>query len=162
MAAVCIDKREAGQGMAAGRTYCDGEMLAKVVVHPRAEDASEDFPTYEDWLVDASNFLDKYPPDVAGQMLYEQRGCKQCHSVDGSPGIGPSFLGKFGSQEAMLTGETVLVEENYIRESILNPQARIVAGYDTVMPTYQGRLKDPEIMAIIEYLKAPEGAPQEE
>jgi cytochrome c oxidase subunit 2 len=120
-------------------------MLSKLVVHERAD--------FDAWLEEASDFLSKMPPAEAGEMLYNMRGCKQCHSVDGSPGTGPSFLGKFGSEEKMLTGETVLVEENYIRESILNPQARVVAGYDPVMPTYQGRLKDEEITAIIEYMK---------
>jgi len=120
-------------------------MLSKVVVHERAE--------FDGWLEEASDFLSKMPPAEAGEMLYNMRGCKQCHSVDGSPGIAPSFLGKFGSEEQLLTGETVVVEENYIRESILNPQARVVAGYDPVMPTYQGRLKDEEITAIIEYMK---------
>jgi cytochrome c oxidase subunit 2 len=120
-------------------------MLSKLVVHERAE--------FDSWLEEASDFLSKMPPAEAGEMLYNMRGCKQCHSVDGSPGIGPSFLGKFGSEEQLLTGETVVVEENYIRESILDPQARIVAGYDPVMPTYQGRLKDEEITAIIEYMK---------
>ena len=120
-------------------------MLSKLVVHERAE--------FDSWLAEASDFLSKMPPAEAGEMLYNMRGCKQCHSVDGTPGIGPSFLGKFGSEEPLLTGETVLVEENYIRESILDPQAKIVAGYDPVMPTYQGRLKDEEITAIIEYMK---------
>jgi cytochrome c oxidase subunit 2 len=54
-------------------------------------------------------------------------------------------------------GGTVTVDENYIRESILEPMAKVVAGYEPVMPTYQGRLKDAEIMAIIEYLKSLSG-----
>jgi len=86
-------------------------------------------------------------------MLYNVRGCKQCHSVDGSPGIAPTFLGLYGSEELLITGERVAVDENYVRESVLNPQARVTAGYDPVMPTYQGRLKDDEITAIIEYIK---------
>ena len=65
-------------------------------------------------------------------------------------------------RKGLADGSRVLVDENYIRESILEPQARIVAGYEPVMPTYQGRLSDPEIMAIIEYLKAPESATPEE
>jgi cytochrome c oxidase subunit 2 len=120
-------------------------MLSKLVVHERAE--------FDSWLEEASDFLSKMPPAEAGELLYNMRGCKQCHSVDGTPGIAPSFLGKFGSEEKLLTGETVVVEENYIRESIVDPQARIVAGFDPVMPTYQGRLKDEEITAIIEYMK---------
>ena len=83
-------------------------------------------------------------------------------SMDGSAKTGPTMLGVFGRTEKMADGGTVTVDENYIRESILEPNARVVAGFEPVMPTYQGRLKDAEIMAIIEYLKAPEGASQEE
>jgi cytochrome c oxidase subunit 2 len=86
-------------------------------------------------------------------MLYNQRGCKQCHSVDGSPGIAPTFVGLFGSESVLTTGERVPVDENYIRESIYEPQAKVTAGYDPVMPTYRGRLSDDEVTAIIEYLK---------
>ena len=62
----------------------------------------------------------------------------------------------------MADGSSLIVDENYIRESILEPNARVVAGFEPVMPTYQGRLKDAEILAIIEYLKAPTGASVEE
>jgi cytochrome c oxidase subunit 2 len=124
-------------------------MLSKVIVHPSR-------PDFDKWLADAGNFLDKLPPEKlweGGQKLYNQRGCKQCHSVDGTAGIGPSFKGIWGHNQPLKGGGEVLVEENYVRESILNPQAKIVAGFEPVMPTYQGRLKDKEITAIIEYLK---------
>jgi cytochrome c oxidase subunit 2 len=98
----------------------------------------------------------------AGRKLFQSRGCQQCHSMDGSAKTGPTLLGIFGRQEEMADGSTVIADENYIRESILEPNARVVAGYEPVMPTYQGRLKDEEIMAIIEYLKAPESATPEE
>ena len=60
------------------------------------------------------------------------------------------------------SGTTIIADENYIRQSILEPQAVVVSGYEPFMPTYQGRLSDEEITAIIEYLKAPEGASDEE
>jgi len=128
--------------------YCGtshSTMLSKVVVHPEGE--------FEPWLEEASDFLSRMPPAEAGQMLYSTRGCPQCHSIDGSSGIGPTFQGLFGSEEALTTGDTVTVDENYVRESILEPQAKVTAGYDPVMPTYRGRLKDEEIGAIIEFLK---------
>jgi cytochrome c oxidase subunit 2 len=128
--------------------YCGtnhSTMLSKVVVHPPGQ--------FEKWLEDAGNFLAKLPPAEAGEKLYLQRGCKQCHSVDGKSGIGPTFKNLYGEPQALRSGETVVADENYIRTSILNPQAQIVAGYEPVMPTYQGRLKDAEISAIIEYLK---------
>lgn len=132
--------------------YCGKDhsaMLAKVRVHERGG--------FEPWLEQASDFLARMPPAEAGGMLYQVRGCKQCHSVDGSPGTGPSFLGLWGSSERLRDGDSVTVDENYVRQSILEPQTRVTAGYQPVMPTYQGRLKDEEIGAIIEYLKTLKG-----
>ena len=67
--------------------------------------------------------------------------------------VGPSFYRLFGQQVVLDTGETINVDDNYIRESILEPQAKARTGYRKVMPTYQGQLKDEEIAAIIEYIK---------
>jgi cytochrome c oxidase subunit 2 len=128
--------------------YCGTDhssMLAKVIVHEPG--------MFDPWLEEASDiFRDRSLPEV-GELLYNQRGCKQCHTVDGSAGTGPTFYGVYGSSHGLADGGSVTVDENYIRESILEPRAKITAGYDAVMPTYQGRLKDKEITAIIEYLK---------
>jgi cytochrome c oxidase subunit 2 len=128
--------------------YCGtshSNMLAKVVVHPPGE--------FEKWVEEAANFVDKMPPAEAGLKLYQQRGCQQCHSADGKGGTGPTFKGIWGHQQLLTDGSKVLVDENYVRESILAPQAKIAAGFEPVMPTYQGRIKDKEITALIEYLK---------
>ena len=128
--------------------YCGtshSDMIATCIVHETGE--------FEKWLEDASNFLDRVSPAEGGRILYKGRGCAQCHSVDGTAGIGPSFKGIFGKSHVLRDGDSVIADENYIRESILEPQAKIVAGYEPVMPTYQGRLKDREVTAIIEYIK---------
>ena len=62
----------------------------------------------------------------------------------------------------MTDGSTVVVDENYIRESLLEPNAKVVAGFEAVMPTYQGRLKDDEILALIAYIKSLDGKTGEE
>jgi cytochrome c oxidase subunit 2 len=93
-------------------------------------------------------------PVLMGGQLYGRKGCKQCHSIDGSAGTGPTFLGLYGAERLMQDGTKVVADENYIRESILNPNAKIVAGYQAVMPTYQGRLKEREITALIAYLES--------
>ncbi len=137
--------------------YCGtshSDMLAHVIVHPPGE--------FEQWLDQASNFLETMSPVDAGRKLFQVRGCQQCHSMDGSAKTGPSLLGVFGREAQMADGSIVVADENYLRQSILEPNARVVAGYEPVMPTYQGRLEDEEILAIIEYLKAPEGASPEE
>ena len=129
--------------------YCGDEhsnMLASLVVHTRAD--------YENWLKDAANYLKTLPPAEAGKILYQRRGCGQCHSTDGTAGTGPSLKGIFGTRQRMSDGRDVLVDDNYIRESILEPQAKIVAGYQPVMSTYKGLLSDDDVTALIEYIKS--------
>jgi cytochrome c oxidase subunit 2 len=120
-------------------------MTTKVVVHAAGE--------FDKWLEDASNLLAHMSPQDAGRELYKGRGCSQCHSIDGKVGTGPTFLNLFGHPVAMKDGTTLTADENYIRESILNPQARLVAGFQPVMPTFKGKFKDEEITAVIEYIK---------
>jgi len=88
-----------------------------------------------------------------GELLYNRRGCAGCHSIDGSKLVGPSFKDLYGSQHALQSGSDVLVDDNYVRESIIDPKAKIVAGYQPVMPSYKGQLSDDDIASIIEYLK---------
>jgi len=128
--------------------YCGTEhstMLALVIVHEPG--------TFEKWLADASDPFKTRSPAEVGALLIKRRGCLQCHTTDGSAGQGPTFQGAFGREEAFRDGSRGIVDENYIRESILNPQAKIVAGFEPIMPTYQGQLRDREIDAIIDYLK---------
>ncbi len=129
--------------------YCGtghSTMLAKVVVHPPGG--------YETWLAEASNFLKTMSPVDAGRKLFKARGCAQCHSIDGTVKTGPTFRGFFGRPVTLADGKTVIADEDYCRESMLDPHAKIVAGFEPVMPTFQGRLKDEEITCIIQYLKS--------
>ncbi len=129
--------------------YCGtshSDMLARVVVHAPGE--------YEKWLEEASNFIDKLPATEAGARLYLSRGCASCHTADGSAGTGPTFKALFGHDQKLSDGSTVKVDENYIRESIIEPQVKVAAGFEPVMPTYKGRIKDKEITVLIEYIKS--------
>jgi cytochrome c oxidase subunit 2 len=89
-----------------------------------------------------------------GKELLNQKGCVSCHSVDGSQKVGPSFKGVFGSKVPLNNGETVEADENYLRESIQNPNAKIVKGFGPVMPTYQGLVNEEELNAMIAYIKS--------
>jgi cytochrome c oxidase subunit 2 len=121
-------------------------MLSQVVVHTPAE--------YEKWLRDEEDKnLNRSPVEI-GADLYKTRGCAQCHSLDGTRGIGPSFKGVFGKEEFMADGSKLTVDEDYIHESIIEPQAKIVAGFAPVMPTFKGKLKDKEIAGLVEYIKS--------
>jgi cytochrome c oxidase subunit 2 len=88
-----------------------------------------------------------------GEKLYTSKGCLACHTTTGAPGIGPSWKGVWSKQEATNVG-TVTVDENYVRESILDPQAKIVNGFGAVMPTFRGQITDPEIGEVIAYIKS--------
>jgi cytochrome c oxidase subunit 2 len=88
-----------------------------------------------------------------GKQLYAARACIGCHSLNGSPGSGPTWKGIFGHEVATDKG-TVKIDENYIRESILQPNAKIVAGFQGgIMPSFAGQLKDDEVNALIEFIK---------
>lgn len=88
-----------------------------------------------------------------GKQIYEENACQTCHSRDGSDGIGPTHQNIFGREEQMASGETITVDEEYLRESIVNPNAKIVEGYDPVMAPYS-YLSDAEVQSLIAYLKS--------
>lgn len=130
--------------------YCGqkhSSMISKVVVHETRGD-------FDKWLQNASDIHKNKSPVEAGEYFYKSRGCIQCHSLDGTPKNGPSFKGLFGKDEKMTDGSTIKVDNNYLRESILEPQAHIVAGFRPIMPTFKGQLTDQDITAIIEFIKA--------
>lgn len=107
---------------------------------------------YKEWLASASSG-DDLPLDKLGEKLYASKACITCHSVDGSPKVGPSWKGLYGSKRQLKSGESVVSDENHIRDSILNPGAQVTAGFDNVMPTYAGSLSDREIEGLIAYIK---------
>jgi len=103
---------------------------------------------FEKWLSGSSNLS----VVASGEKLFQELGCVTCHKQD-STGRGPSLSGVFGSKVKLQTGETLVADENYLRESILNPQAKIVAGHQPIMPTYQGLISEEGLLQIIAYIK---------
>jgi len=132
--------------------YCGmshSDMLSKVVAEsPEEFNKWVDFDPYK---VGPGQTLAQ-----VGEKLYNDKACLTCHSLDGSPkaGGGPSFKGLWGKQETLADGSTVAVDENYLRESILVPGAKIVKGYQPVMPSFQGSLKENHVAGLIEFIKA--------
>lgn len=107
---------------------------------------------YNVWVEQANSGGAGSTPEEYGKVLYKKYACSTCHSTDGSKITGPSWKGIWGMQEHTSAG-VVKIDENYIRESILTPNAKIVNGYQPVMPSYTGILKDKDIEAIIAYIK---------
>ena len=90
---------------------------------------------------------------ATGEELFQQVGCSGCHRPDGG-GVGPSLVGVFGQPQPLEGGQTVIADEEYIRNSILMPNDQIVAGYEPVMPSYEGQLGEEQLLQIIEYIKS--------
>jgi cytochrome c oxidase subunit 2 len=83
--------------------------------------------------------------------VYQQSGCRACHSIDGTPGTGPSWRGDWGApRPGSAEGQ---VDEAYVRESILNPAAYIAPGFQNVMPSFQGVLTDDQINGVVAYIR---------
>lgn len=89
----------------------------------------------------------------AGARLFQNLGCISCHQMDGS-GVGPSLVGVFGEPVPLESGQTVVADMQYIRDSILDPNAQIVAGYPPIMPTYEDQVTEEELLRLVEYIQA--------
>jgi len=96
-----------------------------------------------------------------GQKLFQQLGCGSCHRSD-TQGRGPNLVGVFGKPVLLEDGRTVTADENYVRESILNPGAKIVAGFKNIMPSFQGVVNEEQLLSLIAYVKSLQGSQQAE
>lgn len=92
-------------------------------------------------------------PADQGKAVFESAGCLGCHSTDGSAKVGPTLKGIFGSKVELSDGKTVQVDEAYLKESLVEPNAKVVKGFQPIMPTFKATLKDEEIAALIDYMK---------
>ncbi|MBK6531424.1 MAG: cytochrome c oxidase subunit II [Deltaproteobacteria bacterium] len=95
----------------------------------------------------------EFTPAEWGEQLYTQQNCNTCHSVNGTPMTGPTWQHLFGQQVPLTDGTRVLADENFLRRSILEPNAQVVQGFGPIMPSYQGSLTDRQLDAIIAYIR---------
>jgi cytochrome c oxidase subunit 2 len=120
--------------------YCGAdhsEMIGSVyVMEPAA---------YQAWLTGTPG---DEPQAVAGARIFAQYACNSCHGVRA-----PTLAGLYGSKVALSDGSVVVADDNYIRESIVAPRAKIVLGYAPIMPTFKGQLSEEQIMDLIAYIK---------
>jgi cytochrome c oxidase subunit 2 len=125
--------------------YCGtkhSEMKGQVIVMSPSD--------YEQWLSGQPAGL---RPVEAGRVLFENLRCDTCHAA-GSGQRGPDLRGRFGEFVRLSDGQTLLFDEAYARESILEPAKRVVSGYQALMPTYQGQVSEGQIQHLIAYIKA--------
>jgi len=88
-----------------------------------------------------------------GQRVAADAGCLRCHTVDGTPHIGPTFAGLFGARIPLEDGSTIVADEAYLTSSMMDPAAQVHQGFPAVMPSYQGLLSAPQIGALVEYIR---------
>ena len=88
-----------------------------------------------------------------GQALFQKYACNTCHTEDAT-GRGPVLLGLYGSTVTLSNNATVVADDNYIRESILNPQAKIVKGFGPIMPTFQGQVNEDDLLKLLAYVRS--------
>lgn len=89
-----------------------------------------------------------------GKRAFAEKGCNACHSITGESVVGPTVKGLFGSEREFVDGATATADENYLRESIMDPQQHVVKGFQPVMPTFRGTLTDDDTNALIAYIKS--------
>jgi cytochrome c oxidase subunit II len=144
--------------------YCGTEhsrMMGRVVVMEPNQ--------YQAWLstsastVAASGGADaKANVSSAGAQLFTKLGCVNCHKA-AAGALGPSLANVFGHSVQLQSGETVTADEGYLRESILTPQAKLVAGFPPIMPTFKGLVSEEGVMQLIAYIKEGKaGAPDQQ
>ncbi len=124
--------------------YCGTQhsgMIGSVIVMEPAQ--------YEAWMSGTSSG----PLSATGEKIFAELGCVTCHRTD-IQGRGPTLQGIFGKPVLLQDGRTVTADENYIRESILDPGAKIVNGYKPVMPTFQGLVTEEQLNALVAYVKS--------
>jgi len=89
----------------------------------------------------------------AGEKLFQDLACVTCHRSD-AQGRGPALQGLFGKTVQLQSGETIVADEAYLRESILQPGSRITAGFQPIMPSFQGLVTEDQLLQLIEYIKS--------
>ncbi len=125
--------------------YCGNQhsgMVGRVVVMEPAE--------YQNWL---SGAVPGESMAASGERVFQRSACINCHHPDGR-GRAPSVVGIFGKTVRLQSGASIVADEAYIRESILNPSAKIVAGYPNIMPTFQGLISEEGLMELVAYIKS--------
>jgi cytochrome c oxidase subunit 2 len=132
--------------------YCGtghSNMMAQLIVMPPDE--------YAEWVArgeeKGGEEKGHEPLAIRGERVAKNAGCLNCHAIGGAVKIGPDWKGLFGSNVPLEGGKTVVADEEYLRESIVDPGAKVVKGFPNVMPTYKTTLSKEDIDAVVAYLK---------
>ncbi len=144
--------------------YCGlahSRMRAQVVVMPPESfdawlaEQRRHLPEHQDGAPVSQEAVDPRSSLVQqGRAVAAEKGCLKCHSLDGEAHIAPTWLDLYGKSERLQDGSTVVANEAYLTESMMLPNAKVVAGYPPIMPTFQGRMTPAEVAAVLEFIKS--------
>lgn len=126
--------------------YCGtnhSRMIGRVVVMEPID--------YQNWLAGGAS---NEPPAVAGKRLFEELRCASCHVSGGQSSRCPPLENVYGSRVKLTGGSTAEADDNYLRESILHPSAKVVAGFKPIMPAFEGQIGEEGLIQLIAYLKS--------
>ena len=121
------------------------DMRTAVVAHTPAD--------FEAWMIRVSDVFAGRTMEQAGEILYNTKGCKTCHTIDGSKLVGPSFKNVYGHQFDTVAGVKITANDAYIKESILKPNVSVILGFQPVMTPFEGKITDKEIAGLTAYLR---------
>lgn len=89
-----------------------------------------------------------------GRVVAAREGCLQCHTVDGTPHLAPTWVGLYGSVRVFEDGSSLVADESYLTRSMMDPLAQVVSGFEPIMPTFHGRLDSDDTAALVEYIRS--------
>jgi cytochrome c oxidase subunit 2 len=110
---------------------------------------------FDNWLAGGGG-SNQTPVEAGKELFMNKLGCASCHAA-GSGQRGPNLEGVYGTDQRLTTGETVRADDDYIRNSILNPQSQIVEGYQPIMPTFKGQVTEEQLVSLVAYIKSLSG-----
>jgi cytochrome c oxidase subunit 2 len=142
-----------GEHVATCAEYCGkghSDMRARVFVDTKAK--------FDEWMATGGDEWKNHTPEEWGKIQWQEKGCETCHTTDGTRSKGPSWKGIWGKPVTVTESNgkvvTVIVDENYVRESMMQPNAKVVQGFEAIMPTFQGLLRENEIRGLVAYIKS--------
>ncbi len=142
-----FEATEPGEATIECTEYCGAghsAMLGKLIVQEEKD--------FNSWL-ETGGGEGKLPPAELGAKLFVKMACNTCHTTDGALKTGPTFKGIFGTKVELADGTAVMADEDYIRESITNPTAKVVKGFQPVMPVFKGLLSQKQLDGLLAFIK---------
>jgi cytochrome c oxidase subunit 2 len=138
-----------GEHVSTCAEYCGkghSDMRARVFIDTKTK--------FDEWMATGGDEWKNHPPEEWGKIQWEQKGCNACHTIDGANSKGPTWKGIYGTMVELNNGQKVMIDENYLKESMFMPNAKVVKGFEPVMPTFQGLLRENEVNGLIAFIKS--------